>query len=77
MPGIEVSINKAAPPDNRSYKVDFACFGNSPQTISPKSIFPTTINELKMGLEEMNFHDTDFPKIQSNASKYVIWIAKE
>jgi nucleoside-diphosphate-sugar epimerase len=40
IPGVEVSINKAAP------QVDL----------------PATIRELKLGLEDMNFHDADFRK---------------
>lgn len=62
MPGIEVSINKAAPPDKRSYKVDFALFRKLAPDYQPQVDLPTTIKELMAGLEEMNFHDADFRK---------------
>jgi len=62
IPNIDVSINKAAPPDKRSYKVDFALFRKLAPDHQPQVDLPTTINELKTGLEEMNFHDADFRK---------------
>jgi nucleoside-diphosphate-sugar epimerase len=34
MPGTSVSINRAAPPDGRSYRVDFSLFCGSRRTIS-------------------------------------------
>jgi nucleoside-diphosphate-sugar epimerase len=62
IPDIEVSINKAAPPDKRSYKVDFALFRKLAPNYQPEVDLPATIRELKTGLEEMNFHDADFRK---------------
>jgi len=63
-PGIEVSINKAAPPDKRSYKVDFSLFRKLAPDHQPRVDLTETIRELKSGLEEMNFHDADFRKSQ-------------
>jgi nucleoside-diphosphate-sugar epimerase len=64
LPGIEVSINKAAPPDKRSYKVDFGLFKKLAPGHQPQVDLPATIKELKTGLEQMDFHDTDFRKSQ-------------
>lgn len=64
MPGVEVSINKAAPPDKRSYKVNFSLFKQLAPNHQPKVDLTETIKELKAGLEDMNFHDPDFRKSQ-------------
>ena len=63
-PGVEVSINKTAPPDKRSYKVDFSLFKKLAPNHQPKVDLTETIRELKSGLEDMNFHDADFRKSQ-------------
>ena len=59
-PGIEVSINKLAPPDQRSYKVDFTRFRNLAPDHQPHVSLLEAIHELKEGLRAMNFRDTDF-----------------
>lgn len=60
IPGIEVVINKDAPPDKRSYKVSFDLFKQLAPEYVPKSDLITTIKELKDGLEAMGFKDGDF-----------------
>lgn len=60
IPGIEVVINKDAPPDKRSYKVSFDLFKQLAPEYLPKSDLITTIKELKDGLEAMGFKDGDF-----------------
>jgi nucleoside-diphosphate-sugar epimerase len=64
VPGVEVSINKAAQPDRRSYKVDFSLFRELAPQHQPQFDLPATINDLKSGLEAMNFHDENFRKSQ-------------
>lgn len=60
IPGIEVSINKDAPPDKRSFKVSFDLFRRLAPDYQPKVDLMTTIKELKDGLESMGFKDGDF-----------------
>ncbi|TVL99214.1 MAG: NAD-dependent epimerase [Candidatus Brocadia sp. WS118] len=60
IPGIEVSINKDAPPDKRSYKVSFDLFQRLAPDYQPKVDLMTTIKELKDGLEAMGFKDGNF-----------------
>jgi len=50
IPGIEVSINTAAAPDKRSYKVDFSLFRKLAPNHQPQYDLATTIKELKAGL---------------------------
>lgn len=64
IPGIEVSINTAAAPDKRSYKVDFSRFRSLAPEHQPQYDLARTITELKAGLEAMNFADADFRKSQ-------------
>jgi nucleoside-diphosphate-sugar epimerase len=59
-PGIEVSINKLAPPDKRSYKVDFTRFRILAPEHQPQVSLLEAIQELRDGLRAMNFRDTDF-----------------
>jgi nucleoside-diphosphate-sugar epimerase len=59
-PGVEVSINKNALPDKRSYKVDFARFRGLAPAHQPEVSLVEAIEGLKEGLESMHFHDPDF-----------------
>jgi nucleoside-diphosphate-sugar epimerase len=60
IPGTEVSINKDAEPDKRSYSVDFSMFKQLAPNHQPKYDLVTTVNELKNGLESMGFSDVNF-----------------
>jgi len=60
IPDVEVSINKDAQPDKRSYSVNFDLFRRLAPDYQPKVDLITTIRELKEGLEEMGFRDADF-----------------
>ncbi len=60
VPNIEVSINQNAEPDKRSYRVDFSLFKKLAPDCQPLLDLPTTIAELKEGLEGMNFQDENF-----------------
>jgi nucleoside-diphosphate-sugar epimerase len=60
LPGTKVSINTSAPPDKRSYKVDFTLF----KTLAPEAIpqvpLEESVRRLIAGLQSMNFREVDF-----------------
>jgi nucleoside-diphosphate-sugar epimerase len=60
MPGVNISINKNAPPDNRSYRVDFGLYEELAPKHQPQVDLLTTITELQTGLEAMGFNDQQF-----------------
>ncbi|MEO8256958.1 MAG: SDR family oxidoreductase [Acidobacteriota bacterium] len=60
IPGTEVSINRAAPPDKRSYRVDFGLFQSLAPAHQPLADLSGTIAALRAGLAAINFHDQDF-----------------
>ena len=60
IPDIEVSINKNAQPDKRSYRVDFSLFKKLAPDYQPLFDLPTAVAELKDGLEGMKFQDQNF-----------------
>jgi nucleoside-diphosphate-sugar epimerase len=60
MPGVEVSINKNAAPDKRSYKVDFSLFRKLAPDHQPIHDLAGTVRELKSGLEGIGFADSNF-----------------
>jgi nucleoside-diphosphate-sugar epimerase len=60
IPGTKVSINKNAPADRRSYKVDFACYRELAPDHQPRVTLEQAVRELKEGLEAMNFRDASF-----------------
>lgn len=60
IPGIEISINKDAQPDKRSYKVNFDLFKSLAPEYQPKYDLSSTIIELKEGLEAMGFKEKNF-----------------
>ena len=64
LPGTEISINRNAQPDNRSYRVDFSLFKSlAPQHV-PQQTLPGSIAALRDGLREMGFNDPDFRNSQ-------------
>jgi len=60
IPGVEVSINSSAPPDRRSYRVDFGLFRELAPLHQPQCELEATIARLRDGLQSMNFRDADF-----------------
>jgi len=64
IPDVDVSINKDAQPDKRSYKVSFDLFRKLAPYNQPEVDLITTIRELKSGLEAMEFRDGDFRNSQ-------------
>lgn len=65
VPGTEVSINSAAPPDKRSYKVDFSLFESIAPAHQPQVSLEQAIDDLKSGLARMAFSDTNFRSSQA------------
>ena len=62
IPGTTVSINKNAPPDNRSYKVDFSLYKSLAPGFMPKITLNNSILKLKSGLKKLKFDNKDFRK---------------
>ena len=60
IPGAGVSINADAPPDKRSYRVDFALYRELAPDHQPQVNLPQSIAELNAGLQQMQFDDQDF-----------------
>jgi len=60
MPGVSVSVNKDAPPDKRSYRVDFARFKSLAPNHQPQVTLAKAAEALRAGLEGMGFHDANF-----------------
>jgi len=59
-PGTKVSINANAPPDKRSYKVDFGLFRSLAPAYVPEVSLDQSIADLCAGLVGMGFADKDF-----------------
>ena len=64
IPGVEVSINKSAPPDKRSYRVSYDLFKQLAPKFQPLSDLKSTILELKEGLEQAHFSDQAYRESQ-------------
>jgi nucleoside-diphosphate-sugar epimerase len=60
VPGTNISINTNAPPDKRSYKVDFALFRALAPEHIPQVSLDESITNLRDGLDGMGFADKDF-----------------
>jgi nucleoside-diphosphate-sugar epimerase len=58
--GTEVSINTAAPPDKRSYQVDFSLFTKLAPNHLPQKGLRETVEDLRQGLDAMHFNSPDF-----------------
>lgn len=56
----KVSINTSAPPDKRSYRVDFGLFAALAPNHRPAMALTQTIAELRDGLSAMSFADPNF-----------------
>jgi nucleoside-diphosphate-sugar epimerase len=60
VPGTKININTAAPPDKRSYKVDFSLFKQIAPDYIPQLSLAQSIERLRDGLTAMAFADRDF-----------------
>jgi len=65
VPGTAVSINTSAPPDKRSYKVDFSLFERLAPKHQPQVKLEEAIEGLIRGLERMQFSDPNFRSSQA------------
>jgi nucleoside-diphosphate-sugar epimerase len=64
VPGTKVAINTSAPPDGRSYKVDFKLFRELAPEHQPLETLETSVARLRDGLESIHFSDRDFRNSQ-------------
>ncbi|ULA65091.1 MAG: UDP-glucose 4-epimerase [Nitrospira sp.] len=60
VPGVEVSINKDAQPDKRSYRVNFDKFTKLAQGFLPAVDLQDAVVDLRDGLAAMQFQDRNF-----------------
>jgi nucleoside-diphosphate-sugar epimerase len=60
IPDVEVSINKNAQPDKRSYKVSFAKFKSLAPGYTPEVDLIAAVTELRDGLSAIGFKDENF-----------------
>ncbi len=60
VPGTKVSINTAAPPDKRSYRVDFSLYERLAPKHQPQVDLDQAIGEICAGLQNMGFCDPNF-----------------
>ncbi len=60
IPGTKISINQDAPPDKRSYRVNFDLFKKLAPDHQPIHDLKNTIKEVRDGLTGMGFNDPDF-----------------
>ncbi len=60
VPNVEVSINKDAQPDKRSYRVSFDKFSKLAQGFLPLVDLQSAVKDLRDGLKAMQFGDQEF-----------------
>jgi nucleoside-diphosphate-sugar epimerase len=60
IPDVTVTLNEAAPPDKRSYRVNFDLYKSLAPDHQPLYTLRKTIEELRDGLMAMNFRDGEF-----------------
>jgi len=60
LPGVDVSLNKDAPPDRRSYRVSFKKFKQLAPDYQPQVDLQTAIAEIRDGLQSIDFDDENF-----------------
>ncbi|WP_380784255.1 NAD-dependent epimerase/dehydratase family protein [Sphingomonas sp. R86520] len=60
VPGCEVSINRDAPADSRSYKVDFGLFASLAPDFVPRMRLENSITALITGLKALAFTDRNY-----------------
>lgn len=60
IPGTRISINRDAPPDKRSYQVDFSLYRSLAPNHQPRMTLPETVRMIRDGLTAIGFSDPDF-----------------
>jgi nucleoside-diphosphate-sugar epimerase len=58
--GVDVQVNQNAQPDKRSYRVSFEKFRELAPAYQPQIDLHAAIQDIKQGLESMNFRDPHF-----------------
>lgn len=71
LPGTRVSVNPDAPPDRRSYQVDFSKFKALAPAHQPRVSLPQSIASLQAGLQRMGFADANFRSSQQIRLKVI------
>ena len=69
LPGTKVSINTAAPPDLRSYQVDFSLFAELAPAHLPAVPLAQSVRNLRAGLSGMGFSDKRVPHFLADAAQ--------
>ena len=64
LPDVSVSINTDAPPDKRSYQVDFGRYKSLAPDHQPRISLRQSVEDLAHGLKAMNFSDPKFRESQ-------------
>ena len=64
IPGVEVTLNKDAPPDKRSYRVNFDLFKRLAPDHQPQMSLQKAVKELRQGFIEMKFQDSNYRESQ-------------
>lgn len=64
VPNVEVSMNKNAQPDKRSYQVSFGKFARHAPKFQPQVDLLGAVSELRDSLQAMKFNDPDFRNSQ-------------
>jgi len=62
VPGTSVTVNTSAPPDRRSYRVDFSLFERLAPYHQPLVSLEDAIKGLRVGLQRIGFNDAEFRK---------------
>jgi hypothetical protein len=60
VPGTRVSVNADAPPDRRSYQVDFGLYRRLAPDHQPRVTLEQAVSDLRDGLSAIGFADPDF-----------------
>ncbi|RCS25921.1 NAD-dependent epimerase/dehydratase family protein [Phyllobacterium salinisoli] len=60
IPGTEIDINRNAPPDKRSYRVNFELYRSLAPDHQPKVFLEEAIEDIRDGLTAMGFADPDY-----------------
>ena len=68
---IDISINKEALPDKRSYKVDFSKYKKLAGKYYPKVDLNEAVHDLHDGLIKMKFSDNNFPQFKIYSASYL------
>lgn len=58
--GTKISVNKGAPPDNRSYSIDFSLYESFAPEFQPIVSLDDSILRIIQGFESMNYIDKEF-----------------